>query len=111
MIKNKIVQSKFRKHVRQYKNVEYCVLIMIEKISYRKITYGLYNVYLGIKTYTTSWLGLYNTRTAPLQRSKSPIPMSVMGLDTTPSDGEAPVLERWEMWSIPSSSLLPGPLT
>ena len=30
--------------------------------------------------------------------------------DIQQSDGEAPVLEIWEMWSTPSLSLLPGPL-
>ena len=32
------------------------------------------------------------------------------GFDSKPSDGEAAVLELWEMWSTPSLPLLPGPL-
>ena len=37
--------------------------------------------------------------------------MSVLDYDTKQSDGEAPVmLKFWEMWSIPSLPLLPGPL-
>ena len=32
------------------------------------------------------------------------------GYDTKQSDGEAPVLEFWKMWSIPSLLLLPDPL-
>ena len=32
------------------------------------------------------------------------------GYDIKTSDGEAPALEIWGMWSIPSLSSLPGPL-
>ena len=37
-------------------------------------------------------------------------PNKCPGCDTKPSDGEAPVLELWGMWSAPSMLLLPGPL-
>ena len=46
--------------------------------------------------------GLENTPIAPLQRDKtSPV------YDTEASDGEAPAMELWGMWSAPSKSL-PG---
>ena len=32
------------------------------------------------------------------------------GYDTKQSDGEAPILELWGMWSTPSLSLFPSPL-
>ena len=43
-------------------------------------------------------------------RGKIPTSNEYPGYDTKPSDGEAPVLELWEMWSTPSLPLLPGPL-
>ena len=57
-------------------------------------------------------LELWNTLTAPLQRSKNPTPdTSVLIYDTKQSDGEVPtVLELLEMRSTPSLSSLPGPL-
>ena len=38
------------------------------------------------------------------------LPIEYPGYDIKPSDGKAPVLELCKMWSIPSLSLLPGPL-
>ena len=32
------------------------------------------------------------------------------GYDIKPSDGEAPALKIWEMWSTPSLPLIPSPL-
>ena len=37
-----------------------------------------------------------------------PIPNECPGYDTKTSDGEAPVLELWEMWSTSLLPLLPG---
>ena len=55
-------------------------------------------------------LGLENTPTAPLQRSKTP-PNECPVNDPKQSDGEAPViLELWGMRSTTSLPLLPGSL-
>ena len=57
-----------------------------------------------------SQLGLWNTLTAPLQRS-NPAPNECPGYDTKQSDGEVPsLLEIWGMRSTPSLPSLPGPL-
>ena len=40
--------------------------------------------------------------TACLQRGKTPLPNECLGYDTKQSDGEAPVLELWGMWSTSS---------
>ena len=37
-------------------------------------------------------------------------PNECPGYDIKPSDGEAPALDIWGMWSTPSLPLLPGPL-
>ena len=39
-----------------------------------------------------------------------PPPNECHGFDIKPSDGKAPALEIWGMWSTPSLQLLPGPL-
>ena len=39
-----------------------------------------------------------------------PPPSKCPGYDIKPSDCEAPALEFWRMWSIPSLPLLPGSL-
>ena len=56
-----------------------------------------------------SWLGLSNTPTASLLRSKiPPLPNECPGYDIKQSDGGAPVmLELWGMLSAPSGSLWP----
>ena len=47
---------------------------------------------------------------ASLQRVKFPIPLNKCpGYATKPSDGEAPVLECWGMWSTLSLLLIQGP--
>ena len=46
--------------------------------------------------------------TASLQRGKT-LSNKCPGYDPKPSDGEAPVLKLWGMWSAPSLPLLPGP--
>ena len=57
-----------------------------------------------------SRLGLLNTLTASLQRSKT-APNECAGYDTKQSDGEVPVmLGIWGMQSTPSLPLLLGPL-
>ena len=49
--------------------------------------------------------------TASLQRGKTPfLANECFGYDTKLSDVETPVLDLWEMWSILSLLLLPGPL-
>ena len=54
-------------------------------------------------------LGLQNTPTTSLQRSKTP-PKSVLTYDTKQSDGDVQVmLEIWEMQSTPLMPSLPGP--
>ena len=45
-----------------------------------------------------------------LQRSKILPPNKCPGYDIKQSDGEAPALEIWGMWSTLSLPLLPGPL-
>ena len=58
-----------------------------------------------------SWLGLKNTPTASLQRSKTHTPNECPGYDTKQSDGEVPaMLELWGMRRTPSLPSLPGPL-
>ena len=42
--------------------------------------------------------------------SATPSPNECPGYCTKPSDGEAPVLELWRMWSNPLLPLLSGPL-
>ena len=54
----------------------------------------------------SSWLGLQNTLTAFLQKSKTPSPNEYPGFDTKQSDGEAPVM--LELWRMQSTSLLPS---
>ena len=56
-----------------------------------------------------SWLRLLNTLTASLQRGKNPF-NKCPGYDVKPSDGEAPALEVWGVWSSSSLPLLPVPL-
>ena len=46
--------------------------------------------------------------TASLQRGKTPILHNCPAYDAKQYDGKVPVLELWEMWSTPSSPLLPG---
>ena len=46
-------------------------------------------------------LGLENTPTTPLQRSKTPTLHEYLRYDTKLSDGKAPVLELWGMRSTP----------
>ena len=68
---------------------------------------------LPSSTFLSSWLGLLNTPTAPLQRDKNTPPhtTSVLIYDTKQSDGEVPVmLELWGMQSTPSLPSLPDPL-
>ena len=47
--------------------------------------------------------------TASLQRGTPP-PNECPRYDIKPSDGKAPDLEIWEIWSTPLLTLLPGPL-
>ena len=55
-------------------------------------------------------LGLKNTPTASMQRSKTP-PNECSGYDTKHYDGNVPVMQGlWGMQSAPSLPLLPGPL-
>ena len=59
----------------------------------------------------SSWLGLWNTLTGPLQRGKTLPTNECPGYDTKQSDGKVPVmLGLWGMRSTPSLPLLPGPL-
>ena len=55
------------------------------------------------QTHQSSWLGLYNTPTAFLHKSRCPVS------DIKQSNSEAPILELWEMCT-PSLPLLLGPL-
>ena len=48
-------------------------------------------------------------QTVSLLRRKTP-PYECPGYDIKQSDGEAPALEVWGMWSTLSLPLLPGPL-
>ena len=50
------------------------------------------------------FVSLQKGKTAPTRRNVCP------KYNTKPSDGEAAVLELWEMWRTPSLALLPGPL-
>ena len=63
-------------------------------------------------THLPSWLGLQNTLTAFLQRSKNPPPTNkCLGYDPKQFNGKVPVmLELWGMQSMPSLPLLLGPL-
>ena len=56
--------------------------------------------------YQYTRLGLWNTPTAFLQRGKTP--PKCPEYEIKQSDGEAPVMELCEMWSIPSLSLVSG---
>ena len=51
---------------------------------------------------------MWNTLTASLSKSKTPPRNKCPGYDIKQSDGEAPVLKLWEMWSTPSLPLLQG---
>ena len=51
---------------------------------------------------------MWNTPTASLQTGNPPNEYPVYDIKQT--DGDAPAFEIWEMRSIPSLSLLPGPL-
>ena len=45
-----------------------------------------------------------------ISKEEKDSPNKCPGYDIKPFDGEAPVLELWEMWSTHSLLLLPGPL-
>ena len=55
-------------------------------------------------------LGPQNTLTASLQRGKPPTINECPRYDNKRPDGEASILDLWEMWSTYSLPLLPGPL-
>ena len=54
---------------------------------------------------------MLSTPTVPLQRGNTLPRNDFPGYSTKQSNGDAPALEIWGMWSIPSLPLLPGPLS